>query len=108
MLVKTRMQGNSVSATFPKYLGVEAGVELEPTRTKEGILFKFVQDEEDEFFNFDKEILTDVIQEGYQGKEIIEEFTRRKANIPKAFQLLAEEAKTAKVMTEEEFTREYL
>lgn len=43
--------------------------------------------------DFSKQILEDLVQEGYEGQELVEEFARRKANIKPAIQRLVQEAK---------------
>lgn len=105
MVVKARMQGNSVTATFPKYLGVQPGAEFEPEKTPEGILFKFVP-KEDNDFNFDRQILQDLISEGYSGESMIDEFEKRKGNLPQALTHLTQKAVEEGPITKEELRAE--
>lgn len=42
--------------------------------------------------DFSQEILRDLMQQGYSGEELIEEFARIKSNIPKALDALKKEA----------------
>jgi len=91
MNVKARLQGNSIVATFPKNFNIIAGTIFEPVQTEEGILFKFV--ENDDFFKFDKEILISLIEEGYEGTELVNEFIERKKKIPEKIDKLIKEAR---------------
>lgn len=43
--------------------------------------------------DFSKQILEDLVKEGYQGDDLVQEFMRRKSNIKPAIQRLIQEAK---------------
>src|SRR5581483_9469566 len=43
--------------------------------------------------DFSKQILEDLVKEGYQGDELVQEFMRRKSNIKPAIQRLVQEAR---------------
>jgi hypothetical protein len=102
--VKARKQGNSMTLTAPVSLGVKEGEEYEPIRVEEGILFKVVKKVKDDF-DFDEFIMRDLFEEGLSGQEFIDEFERRKGNIPKAIEILTQEALDNGPMTKEEFER---
>ncbi|MFB4166140.1 hypothetical protein ACE1TI_20695 [Alteribacillus sp. JSM 102045] len=44
-----------------------------------------------EVIDFSEDILRDLISQGYEGNQLIEEFTRIKSNIPKALDYLKQE-----------------
>lgn len=46
--------------------------------------------------DFSKQILEDLVKEGYQGDDLVQEFIRRKSNIKPAIQRLAQEARDRK------------
>jgi hypothetical protein len=100
--VKARKQGNSMTLTAPVSLGVKEGEEYEPIRVEEGILFKVVKKVKDDF-DFDEFIMRDLFEEGLSGQEFIDEFERRKGNIPRALKQLEAEALARGPVTEEEF-----
>lgn len=91
MIVKTRLQGNSITASFPKYLNVPAGIELEPVRTRDGILFKFVNQEKD-IMEFDDLILNDLIKQGIDKDELVNVFISSKKQLPNALELFKNDA----------------
>lgn len=45
-----------------------------------------------DFFNFDKEIMNDLIAQGYKGQDLAHKFNKIKQAIPKAMEKLTEEA----------------
>lgn len=63
-----------------------------------------------DFFNFDEEILKDLISQGLSGQELLTEFKKMKAMLPKAMdkliELTEEEVKHTQAMSEEEFRQE--
>lgn len=103
MLTKTRKQGNSVMITVPSSFNVGEGVVLEPKLMENGIFYEFVTSDEN-FFDFDENILRDLMAEGFEGSDLINEFTKRKSKIPKAIRKLVEEARENST----EFSREEL
>jgi|SRR5699024_1186434 len=103
---KTRKQGNSLMVTIPKSFNISEGVKLRPRLTNKGIFYEFVDD--DDFFDFDEDILKDLVKKGYEGLTLISEFKKMKANIPTAMDKLIEEAGKENVgsMSKEEFEKE--
>lgn len=81
--LKTRKQGNSITVTIPKEFGIGPGVLVRPKKTANGFSYELV-DIKDDFFDFSSNILTDVIDDGFQGKDILHEFDKRKALIDEA------------------------
>jgi antitoxin component of MazEF toxin-antitoxin module len=103
MTVKTRKQGNSVTITIPSRFKIQPGIEFEPEKTNEGILFRFTKDEN--YVDFTPLILRDLVNEGYEGYNLIEEYQKRKDHIPIALQMLRDEAKAKGPVTREEFEK---
>ena len=56
----------------------------------------------DDFFNFDKEIMNDLVAKGYKGKDLANKFNKIKQAIPKAMEKLTEEAQQESAMTKAE------
>lgn len=104
-VVKSRKQGNAIMVTIPRDLNIAEGVSFEPEVVDDGILYRFVNPQEDEM-NFDREILTDIISEGFEGQDIVIEFEKRKKKVPLAFERLAREASQNPAMTREELSKE--
>ena len=105
MITKTRMQGNAITLTVPKSFQIKAGTEMEAELVEEGILYRFVK--RDTFFDFDSDILRDVIKEGYQGESLVREFTMRKSRLPEAVQRFSKDCRIdAKPMNREELMSE--
>lgn len=75
MITKARKQGNSLTLTIPKDFHVEEGAKMRPERTDDGILYRFVE-EEDDFFDFSSDILADLINEGLEGADLLSEFKK--------------------------------
>lgn len=105
-ITKTRKQGNSLTVTVPKSFNVGEGVKLRPRLTDKGIFYEFVN--EDDFFDFDEDILKDLVSRGYEGQELINEFKQMKKNVPVAMDKLINEAEKDNlgVMSKEEFEKE--
>lgn len=103
MLTKTRKQGNSVMITVPSSFNVGEGIVLEPKLLENGIFYEFVAPE-DVFFDFDANILRDLMAEGFEGSALIDEFTKRKSKIPKGLKRLVKEARESS----EQLSREEL
>lgn len=105
-ITKTRKQGNALTVTVPKSFNVGEGVKLRPRLTDKGIFYEFVN--EDDFFDFDEDILKDLVNQGFEGKKLINEFKKMKRNIPSAMDKLIGEAENEKmgVMSKEEFEKE--
>lgn len=89
--IKARKQGNAIMLTIPKSFNIPAGTKVMPRLTKNGIYYEFVKD--DDFFNFDEDILKDLVAQGYEGQELIAHFSQMKKLIPKALDRLTKEAK---------------
>ena len=47
MITKTRKQGNSIMVTIPKEFNIPSGVAVEAKKVENGILYTFVQEEND-------------------------------------------------------------
>lgn len=62
--------------TVPNSFNIKAGTVVKPRLTSEGIFYEFV--DEDDFFDFDEEILRDLVDQEYQGQKLIEKFKARK------------------------------
>lgn len=102
MLTKTRKQGNSIMLTVPKEFDVPNGVEVEAKLVENGILYEFVEPKK-EFFDFSEDILADIIAEGYDKKEMLAEFKRRKKELASAFRTIAKDTvKNSTPMSKEE------
>lgn len=103
--VNTRKQGNAVMVTIPKSFHVPAGVTLQPKLTDKGIFYEFVDD--DSFFDFDEDILEDLVDEGLEGKELINQFKERKNKLPAAMdKLIGEATETSSPMTKKQLEKE--
>lgn len=106
MITKTRKQGNSITLTVPKEFKVPNGVEVEPKLLENGIFYEFVEPKKD-FFDFSEDILADIISEGYDNQEILNEFKNRKEKLVSAFKNIAGETVTnSNPMTKEELAKE--
>ncbi|WP_251547645.1 toxin-antitoxin system [Limosilactobacillus caecicola] len=107
-IVKARKQGNAVMVTIPKSFNVTAGTALKPQLTNRGIFFEFVN--QDDFFNFDEEILTDLVREGYEGEKLIEQYKHAKHHLSQSMDKLIDEAeietRSQPAMSREEFEKE--
>lgn len=104
-ILKARKQGNSLMVAIPKSFAIASGTRLKPKLTRNGIYYEFVND--DDFFDFDEEILKDLISQGYEGNELIDQFKKMKKSIPSALDQLVEEAKESKPLTKEEAAKEF-
>lgn len=102
--IKARKQGNSITLTIPASFNIPAGTRLEPKLTPNGIFYKFVKD--DASFDFDTDILKDLISQGYEGQKLVLKFQKMKSQIPEAMEKLQDEAKKEPVMTKEEVEKE--
>ncbi|EOH91889.1 hypothetical protein I588_01304 [Enterococcus pallens ATCC BAA-351] len=79
---------------------------MEPKLLPNGILYEF-STPENEFLDFDTEILKDLINEGVDTEYLVSEFTKRKQDIPRAFEMLTEETlKNESIMSREELEKE--
>lgn len=106
MITKTRKQGNSITLTVPKEFDVPNGVEVEAKLVENGILYEFVEPKK-EFFDFSEDILADIISEGYNKQDILNEFKKRKTELTSAFRSIAEDTiSNSKPMTKEELATE--
>lgn len=106
MLTKTRKQGNSLMLTVPKEFDVPDGVEVEAKLVENGILYEFVEPKK-EFFDFSEDILADILSEGYDKQDILQEFKNRKSKLTSAFRSIAEDTIShSKPMTKEELATE--
>lgn len=106
MKTKTRKQGNSLTLTVPKEFKIGEGVTMEPKLLPNGIFYEF-STPENEFLDFDTEILKDLISEGVETEYLVSEFTKRKEEIPRAFEKITTETlKNESIMTREELEKE--
>lgn len=102
---KTRKQGNAIMVTIPKSFKIPAGVTVRPKLTNKGIFYEFVHD--DVFFDFDTDILEDLVSEGCEGQYLISKFKHRKKELSSAMDKLIGEAEVdAKPMTRKELEKE--
>ena len=102
MLTKTRKQGNSIMLTVPKEFNIPTGVDVEAKLVENGILYEFVEPKK-EFFDFSEDILSDIIAEGYDTKDMLTEFKRRKKELTSAFRTISKDTvENAKPMSKEE------
>ena len=104
-ILKARKQGNSLMVAIPKSFDIASGTKLRPQLTRNGIYYEFVED--DDFFDFDEDILRDLVSQGYEGTELISQFSKMKKAIPGALDRLVEETKEAKPLSKEEAAREF-
>ncbi|RMC24160.1 MULTISPECIES: toxin-antitoxin system [unclassified Lactobacillus] len=102
--IKTRKQGNSVMLSVPKSFGIKEGVATIPRITNNGIFYEFVDN--DDFFDFDTDILKDLVSQNYSGQELIDKFLEAKKAIPEAINKLAQDAEPEPIMTKEELEKE--
>lgn len=107
-ITKTRKQGNALTVTVPKAFNVREGTKLRPRLTDKGIFYEFVN--EDDFFDFDEDILKDLVAQGYEGQKLISKFKEMKKDIPTAMDKLIDaaekEAANSNPMSREEFEKE--
>lgn len=104
-ITKARKQGNSLMVTIPKSFKVKEGTALKPEMTDKGILYEFV--EEDDFFDFDEEILEDLVNQGYEGKELIAKFKYIRRHLPGAMdQLIQSSVNESKAIDRAELEKE--
>ncbi|MDR1606397.1 MAG: toxin-antitoxin system [Streptococcaceae bacterium] len=107
MITKTRKTGNSVILTVPSSFKISEGTAFEPEMTSDGIFYRLIKTSADNFFDFDKLILKDLISQGYAGNDLLEKFSEEKDAISLNLNtMLADSAKEAVVMNKEEFDRE--
>ncbi|GHU37895.1 AbrB family transcriptional regulator [Bacilli bacterium] len=107
MITKTRKTGNSVILTVPSTFKISEGTAFEPEMTSEGIFYRLVKNDDDNFFDFDKLILKDLISQGFSGNELLEKFSDEKDAIKKNLHdLLDKSTEETTVMSREEFERE--
>lgn len=104
-ILKARKQGNSLMVAIPKSFDIASGTKLRPKLTRNGIYYEFVDD--DDFFDFDEDILRDLVSQGYEGTELINQFSKIKREIPSALDRLVEEAKESKPLSKEEAAKEF-
>ncbi|TSO26629.1 toxin-antitoxin system [Lactobacillus sp. LL6] len=101
---KVRKQGNSLVLLVPKSFNIDENTKMIPELTKNGIFYKFAQDN---FWDFDDKILEDLVNQGYEGKKLISKFKEMKSNIPSAIDEIATKVdKDAQPLTQEEFEKE--
>lgn len=97
---KTRRQGNAITLTVPKSFHIDAGVTVKPKLTDHGIFYEFVQN--DDFFDFDENILQDLVNKGYEGQKLISQFKKMKKQLPKAMDRLIDDSDKGQALTKEE------
>ncbi|QNQ81126.1 toxin-antitoxin system [Lactobacillus sp. PV034] len=104
-ILKARKQGNSLMVAIPKSFNISSGTKLRPKLTKKGIYYEFV--DEDNFFDFDEDILKDLITQGYEGADLIKQFHKMKKTIPAALNTLVTETEDTTPLTKEEAAKEF-
>ena len=97
---KTRQQGNAITLTVPKSFNIKAGITVVPKLTKHGIFYEFIQDQD--IWDFDTDVLQDLINQGYEGKSLINKFKNVKQSIPDAIDNLINKTKQEPILTKEE------
>lgn len=80
------------------YNALNIGEELECTMVNKCIILKPIVNDEEEFSEC---ILKDLIEEGYQGEELLKEFRKRKMQIRPAIEKILEKANKVAEDTEE-------
>lgn len=90
---------------IPKSFNIPSGTKLRPRLTKNGLYYEFV--DEDDFFDFDEEILKDLILQGYESTDLIKKFHKIKKNIPLALDELVAETKESTPLSKEEAAKEF-
>lgn len=105
-ITKTRKQGNAIVVTVPAKFHIKENTPVRPKLTKSGILYEFVN-EDDDFFDFDTDILRDLVDQGLTGNELVQKFSEVKKSIPYTLDLLYDEAKKNKPMSKEEAMKEF-
>lgn len=81
----------TIPETFVDALGI--GNEVTVELLNDRLIIRPVKEESDDFSD---EILSDLIDEGYEGEELKKAFSKRRAQIPDAIDKLIEEARTSK------------
>lgn len=93
MLVSIKKWGNSQGLIIPKHildsLAINIGDELTMNVEDEAIVLKKANKNYDDFSDL---ILKDLIEEGYSGQELYQEFIKMKENIGHAYDQMAMEA----------------
>ncbi|MFD1124128.1 toxin-antitoxin system [Lentilactobacillus raoultii] len=102
--IKTQKQGNAITLTVPQSFHIGAGVNTNPILTLNGIFYKFVDN--DEFWDFDIDILKDLVKQGYQSTALVSHFKALKSDVPSALGKLIEDAEEQPIMTKSEFEKE--
>ncbi|MFD1465773.1 hypothetical protein ACFQ4L_06830 [Lapidilactobacillus mulanensis] len=87
--VKARKQGNSMTLTVPSSFKIAEGTAVRPRMTSKGIFYEFI--DEDEFLDFDEDILKDILREDIDKGQILTEFKIRKDKIADAFDQIEQE-----------------
>ncbi|MDR0199103.1 MAG: AbrB family transcriptional regulator [Streptococcaceae bacterium] len=108
MITKTRKQGNSLALTVPKIFQIPEDIAMEPELRHDGIFYRFVETQTD-FFDFSKEVLSDILEEGLTDKdEILKEFVNRQVNLQVVIDKMVERASeySSKTMTRSEIEAE--
>ena len=52
---------------------------------------------DNDFFNFDRDIVNDLVNQGFEGQSLIREFKKMKANMPIAMDKIIEQAEKENV-----------
>ncbi|GAA3191257.1 hypothetical protein [Lentilactobacillus kefiri] len=101
METQTRKQGNSIMLTVPSKFNIGPGVTVKPKLTPDGIFYEFVK-EDDDFFNFDEDILNDIVKDKIPEEQVPKEFTKRNKALNGAWKQMVKEAKDSSVPTTRE------
>ena len=106
METQTRRQGNSIMLTVPSKFNIGPGVTVKPKLTPDGIFYEFVK-EDDDFFNFDEDILNDIVKEKIPEDQITKEFTKRKKALNHSWKKLVNQEKgSSTVITRKELEKQ--
>lgn len=102
--IKTQRQGNTITLTVPQSFHIGAGVNTNPILTSNGIFYEFMDN--DEFWDFDIDILQDLVKQGYQGTDLVSHFKVLKSDVPSALDKLIKDAEEQPTMTKSAFEKE--
>ena len=113
MFIKTKKQGNSVMVTVPSEFNIGEGILVESELKENGIFYKFTSHSDNEMY-FSTQLLKELVEEvkgldekGLQGVELIEEFQKIKALLPKRLSEIAGETKEhGKIISKDELMKE--
>ncbi|MBO1308825.1 toxin-antitoxin system [Enterococcus sp. 669A] len=105
MKIKTRKQGNSITVTVPKEFNIDEDMTMEAKLFPTGIFYEFIKSEDD-FLDFDTEVLHELVSQGVTGEDLVNKFSQRKKEVSKALQKLSVETMSEPIMTRTELEKE--